>query len=108
MRRFLALAVIAFLMLVVATPVNAGYLIIRILLEGSGGTEAATPGTAPGGPRPGPPGGPGPGRPPTGPGSGGFPTGPGIPPGGPGAMGNTPAPATPAQHDPARCVVVVV
>ncbi len=46
MRRFLPAAVIALLALAVATPVNAGYLIIRVLLDGSGsaGSESTTPG----------------------------------------------------------------
>ena len=39
MRRYLPAAVIAILMLAVATPANAGYLIIRIILEGSGPGE---------------------------------------------------------------------
>src|SRR5579872_1316648 len=110
MRRFLALAVIAFLMLVVATPVNAGYLIIRIILEGGGGTETANPGMGPGsGPSrpglPGLPGGSGSGRPnpPTGP--GGPPPNPG---GGLGGMGTAPTTSSPAQQDPSRCIVVVV
>ena len=45
MRRFLPAAVIALLMVAVATPANAGYLIIRVILEGGGdGGSASQPG----------------------------------------------------------------
>jgi Protein of unknown function (DUF1570) len=49
MRRFLPAAVIALLMVAVATPANAGYLIIRVILEGSGPGEGGYGPTDPGG-----------------------------------------------------------
>src|ERR1700722_1043504 len=114
MRRFLAFAVIAVLVVVVASPVNAGYLIIRIILEG-GAPEAGHSGQGPGpamgsggpGIMPGGPGGPGssggqPGRP----GRPGGQTGPGIP--GFGSMGPGGPAHGPSGHsgeDPARCIV---
>jgi len=113
MRRFLAYAVIAVLVAAVASPVNAGYLIIRIILEG-GAPEAGQSG-------PGPAVGPGPGGPgikPGGPGgsgsAGGQPGRPFGPPGIPGAFGSmgpggpTHGPSANAAEDPARCIVVVV
>ncbi|HEV3385326.1 MAG TPA: hypothetical protein VG097_10970 [Gemmata sp.] len=108
MRRFLALAVVAFLMVAVASPVNAGYLIIRIILEGGPGEGA--PSGGPGGPGGIRPGGSGSGPPGSGMASGtGGPAGPGKPNGlgtigGPGA----PPPPTTAATDPTRCIVVVV
>jgi hypothetical protein len=113
MRRFLASAVVVFLMAVVATPVNAGYVIIRIILEGGPGGpgEAGHSGSAMGGYsgsgiRPGGPGGENSGRI-TGPGGG---PGPGAP-NGLGTIGGG-GPATPpppsAVTDPTRSIVVVV
>ena len=103
MRRFLPLATLAFLAALVATPVNAGYLIIRVLLEAStgGGTDGGSGG-------PGVPGGLGtrpPGRP--GGGAGPGPGGPGPRPMGAGTSGIGPG-SVPAPSDPSRCVVVVV
>ncbi|WP_439627589.1 hypothetical protein [Gemmata sp.] len=112
MRRFLFAAVPALLVLAVATPVHAGYLIIRIVLEGSGGAEQpggvpGGPGPAPGGVRPpfgGGDGGPG-GRPPIG---FGQPYGIGQPPIGPGgAPGGVPA-VNAGPIDAGRSVVVVL
>ncbi len=114
MRRFVAYAVIAVLVAAVASPVNAGYLIIRIILEG-GGTEPGQSGSGPamgpgpGGPgiKPGGPGGSGSGPPGRPFGPGGPPTGPGIP-GGFGMTGPAPGPGAHSTEDPARCIVVVV
>jgi hypothetical protein len=97
MKRFLAWSVIAFLVLVVASPVNAGYLIIRVLLEGGtsqggAGNETGRPGQPPGrsGPMSGMRGpGDGPGRPNM-----------------PGAGGATTSTSTHA--DPSKSIVVVV
>ncbi|MFO0825379.1 MAG: hypothetical protein U0792_20045 [Gemmataceae bacterium] len=99
MRRFLPAATIALLLLVVATPVQAGYLIIRIILDGTAG------GPDPLGPGPGP----GPGvRPP-------FPMGEGQPPKGvvQPPMGGVTQPANPmattsGPRELARSLVVVV
>lgn len=50
MRRILSIAVIAMLVVAVASPVNAGYLVIRIILDGSGGGgETSTAGAGGGG-----------------------------------------------------------
>ncbi|VTT98731.1 unnamed protein product [Gemmataceae bacterium] len=110
MRRFLFAAVPALLVLAVATPVHAGYLIIRIVLEGSGSVEQ--PGGTPVGPGPNPT--PGPGvRPafPGGEGGPGFrqPGGTGQPPIGPGGVvpGGVPS-ANAAQIEGSRSVVVVL
>jgi uncharacterized protein DUF1570 len=110
MRRFLPIAVIALLLVAVATPANAGYLIIRVILEGGGGggsgSESGSPGLGsmkPGG------------------GSGGF-QGYGNrgqqspPPRGSGLGGMLPTPGMgaaegdtgQAQQDPTRSLVVVV
>jgi hypothetical protein len=109
MRR--SLFAVAVLLTVTASPTFAGYLIIRVLLEG--GTGGATP-DGPGGPggpiRPGGPGGPG--RP-VGP---GMPSGPGIGkpprPGGmfpmPGAGDMGVGVATPGEFDHTRSVVVMI
>lgn len=113
MKRFAFAAVIAILSLAVATPVHAGYLIIRVILDGgsgsgSGGTDLGGPGL-PGG-RPGFPGGGSLGPPGGGslgpPGGGSL----GPPPGGtgmPGDPGGTTATGT-SQHDPRRSIVVVI
>ena len=124
MRRFLPTAIIAILMIAVATPVNAGYLIIRVILEGasgSGGGIETGPGageTGMGGPL-----GPGMMKPPRGKGGGsmagppgGFTRPPGLgagsgpgdtsQPGG-GMLGGAAA-AGEHQHDPTRSLVVVV
>jgi hypothetical protein len=114
MRRFLPIAIIALLAVLVATPVNAGYLIIRVLLEGSsspgidndpsGGIYGGTPGD---------------GR-----GAGGYqaglsspapmggirspgPLGGGTPLGG-GATGGTAPPRPAGTSDPSRSLVIVV
>ncbi len=110
MRWFLSLATTAILVFAVATPVNAGYIIIRIILEGSsgGGADAshAGPGMISGGGTPNlglgqrPIGGPG--------GSGGSAGGPPGKLGGPGGMPGTAPPTTHIATDPARSVVVVV
>jgi hypothetical protein len=113
MRRFFALATIAMLLVAVASPVNAGYLIIRIILEGgSGGAEVspAGPGSLRPGGFPGSPGSPGspskPGGSGSGPPGGGM-SGPGsIFPGGSGGAHGPPA--VPAHLDPSRSIVVVV
>ncbi|HEV3439371.1 MAG TPA: hypothetical protein VG122_18550, partial [Gemmata sp.] len=116
MRRFLSLATIALLVFAVATPVNAGYIIIRIILEGSsgGGADAGHSGSGmlSGGGTPNlgmglrPTGGPGG----LGGGPGGYSGSAGGGPGklgGPGGMPGT-APTTHSTTDPARSVVVVV
>jgi hypothetical protein len=48
MRRFLPAAILAVLMVAAASPVNAGYLIIRVLLEGTG-SSGLDSGTSPSG-----------------------------------------------------------
>lgn len=133
-RILLAVAVVA-LLCATAPPGFAGYLILRVLLDGTGGaggTTGGTPGPGPGGfgpgpggygPGPGPggpgrPGGPGGGLPGPGPGGpGGFGPGPGGPgglpgpggfgPGGPSGPGGT-GPTAPFEFDHTRSVVVVV
>jgi hypothetical protein len=136
MRRFLPAAVIALLLVAVATPANAGYLIIRVILEGGGpggsygGDDMGGLGS---GMRPGGSGGFGRGMSSASPpgGSGGFgrgmssaspPGGSGgfgrgmssaSPPGGllgpsPSAPGGLSAPSGPAPHDPTRSLVLVV
>ena len=106
MRRFLPPAMLALLAVAVASPVNAGYLIIRVILDGGvpGNPGGDTP-TAPMGGTPG-------GRP-----SLGGPMGSGLgPPGGlpasggtPGTPGSTPgAHGTTGTHDPTRSLFVVV
>jgi hypothetical protein len=103
MKRFLSTAALVMLGLVVATPVQAGYLILRVILDGGGSGAPATGGGEPGGF------GPGIG------GIGGPPMGSGLgPPGGlqPGGMqpmgpGGTPGSGAP-QHDPTRSLFVVV
>src|SRR5262245_58010736 len=123
MRRFLPAAVIALLMVAVATPAHAGYLIIRVILEGGGSgggfggddsggmgsgmrmggsggfgrgmSSASPPGGAPGGF----------GRGMSGmspPGAGGLSS-----PVSPGAAGTGDS-SGPAAHDPTRSLVVVV
>src|SRR6476469_8194061 len=107
MRRFLPAAVMAILIVAVASPVNAGYLIIRVILEGASGS-----GAGPGELGMGMPGGgmtsgsvplPASGQPPL-PASG-------RPPGGASGDMSTPG-GTPAggthKHDPSRSLVVVV
>ncbi|HSQ54189.1 MAG TPA: hypothetical protein VLM40_00475, partial [Gemmata sp.] len=114
MKRFLPIAVIAFLATLVATPVNAGYLIIRILFEGTpspGLDNDAEPGAGMyGGRMPGSPGSPG--GPSYGSGlgpPGGFGTGGGRPPmPGPGTTGGTTTPAPATETDPTRSIVVVI
>jgi len=115
MRRFL-LAVAA-LLVVTATPALAGYLVIRVLLDGGGGGPAAAPGGpgfagpgpgirggGEGGPGPGGPGGLGRGR--CGGGTPGMP-GPGMP--GPGLGGQPGFTGAAEEHgDPSRSVVVVI
>ncbi|MBN9122702.1 MAG: hypothetical protein J0I06_26745 [Planctomycetes bacterium] len=100
MRRFLCAAVA--LLLVTASPAYAGYIIIRVLLEGGGAPTApgadGAPFPMPMGPGPGPR--PGLGFPPP----GGMPAGPGMPIG-PGAPSG---PAGGAAIDPSRSVVIVV
>jgi len=119
MRRFLPAAVIALLALAVATPANAGYLIIRVILEGGGSSgsgggfgssgmssSAMKPGRGNGGyggsgsSSPRPPGGFGGSSqgPPSPAGSGGVPSGPGA------SSGDSSA----SQEDPTRSLVVVV
>ena len=44
MRRFLPAAVLAVLMAVIASRADAGYLIIRVILEGNSGAAPGTPG----------------------------------------------------------------
>jgi hypothetical protein len=110
MRRFLAMGVIALLMIAVASPVNAGYLIIRVLLDSGSSGATTTPGT-PGGPMSG---GQMP-RPPMGPmGSGYGPPGgfrPGMGDGPPMPMGGTPSDTAPhltKTGDPSRSLVIVI
>lgn len=103
-RLLLALAVLT----LTASPTFAGYLILRVLLEGSSAPGGAAPGGPPMGGLPAPKsGGSGqfipPGGPPPGP--GGMPPGPGGMPPGPGGMPPGPAPA---DFDHTRSVVVVV
>ena len=109
MRRFIPAAVIALLMVAVATPANAGYLIIRVILEGGGsggGFGGEDPGGM-GGMRPGGSGGFGRGmsssRPP---GAGGQL--PPMNPSGPGGAAGMGTSSGPASHDPTRSLVVVV
>ncbi len=121
MRRFLPGAVIAVLAIAVATPVNAGYLIIRVILDGSGsgasagGSESGPGMSLGGGGKYGSGGqmqqpGPGSGRP--GAGAGGIGGGgmlPGGRPGGLFGMGGGGAAADSAfVHDPSRSIVVVI
>src|SRR5262245_25625149 len=131
MRRFLPAAVIALLAIVVATPVNAGYLVIRVILEGgvpSPDSSVAGPSglaMTPGGDgRPGPIGSGGPPMgsglgPPSGVGvvgsSGGGPPKPGSGSGGGGpgpvagpSMTSPAATPIPLAFDSTRCVVIVV
>jgi hypothetical protein len=125
MRRFFLMAAFALGAVLVATPANAGYLIIRVLFEGSGGADDNDlSGAGPGLPRGGYGGlmSPGPGKGGVNPGygKGGMSPGPGgkgggrpmAPPRDPsgGGMGDpgTPGVAAPIPHDPARSVVVVI
>jgi len=101
MRRVLPQLVIAILMLAVASPVNAGYLVIRLILAGSGEGGAVAAGGSGGGftttgPRPSG----------IGPGIGGGLDGSGED--RPGSGAGSPATGGPAPHDPTRAVVVVV
>ena len=113
MRRFLPLAVIATLAALAATPVQAGYLIIRVLLEGGGGAAVESNDLSGG---LGGPGGYGPGYTPMGGGSGPYSGSgsyrPGMPsmPGMPGMPGGAPGGTTtkPATSDPSRSIVVVI
>jgi Protein of unknown function (DUF1570) len=106
MRRFLPAAVMALLVVVVASPVNAGYLIIRVILEGASGSAGGysesgmgmTGGLMP-------------------PGSGSLPSygggktpgyGGATPVGPPGGPGDMSTPAAAHKHDPTRSLVVVV
>src|SRR5262245_33427264 len=109
MRRYASLSVIVLLMAAVASPVNAGYLIIRVILDGS-----SSPGDAgiPGGNLMGSGGG---GRAPGGAGIGGTGGDPGDSIGGgtprPGSGGGMVTPTTPGTTiavDPTRSIVVVI
>jgi len=113
MRRFLPTAVIALLLVAVATPANAGYLILRVILEGGGGgAPSSEPGAMGGGSmKPGGSSGMYGQRgqqspPPRGPGSGGM-----FPPAGLGGVGpaeGTGGTDSQPQHDPTRSLVVVI
>lgn len=102
MRRYL-LAVAA-LLAVTTTPALAGYLVIRVILQGGGAGPGAGPGAAPAGPGPA-------GPRPSGPGGGATPPGPGRPP--PGGL-QTPGaqPGQPGEDhgvvDPKQSVIVVI
>lgn len=99
MRRFIPAAVVAILLIAVATPANAGYLIIRVILDGSGSGSAGGMEQSSGGPRP--PMGMSP--PSTGLRPGGPPAGDGT-----GPMSGGAASTATFVHDPSRSLVVVV
>lgn len=102
MRRTVPLLIIAGLVMAVASPVNAGYLVIRLILDGSGEGGAVAAGGGGGGfsmtgPRPGG----------VGPGIGGGLDGPGEDRPGSSSLG-TPTKGAAVSHDPTRSVIVVV
>src|SRR5262245_3122249 len=107
MTKFVSAAVMALLAVAVATPVNAGYLVVRVILDGSG-SGGATGGypsggmmSGAGGIKPGTPGGTLGGRQPT-PGApmGGFPMS-GFP-----MQGGPTGESSAYNHDPSRALVV--
>jgi hypothetical protein len=107
MRRLLPASILAVLILAVATPANAGYLIIRVLLEGNGSSGPDTTTSPMGYPSAGSP----PMMPPgTGKSSSGDPrTRPNpFQPGTINPMGGTVNQHAPSAHDPTRSLVVVI
>ena len=105
MTRFIPAAVMALLAVAVATPVNAGYLIVRVILDGGGSGGAFGDPSSGGmmgygnvGSRQGGPGGPFGGRPP----------GAGSPMGGFPGQGGPTGDGSAYRHDPSRSLVVVI